>query len=202
MTRTWIRLLCLRCRKCGTGGYLLTSTSNHKFDSCVTDSSVLTNQHGPGRLTPPNSCSPSPSPNMHWPISMAQDVWPLPLALGPVHNFLRIKIFKTFVYTPFVLEKVWDWWHHTGCDITARIVKCGLKLYNKCLCLFWTSTWESVIDQLTNIDLTSCWRKKKKGFDAGLSFNHFIEVWRIFQQFTRFIWPFSSNLLTLIVQMI
>lgn len=38
---------CSRCRKCGTGGYLLTFTSNREFDSCATDFSVLTNQHGP-----------------------------------------------------------------------------------------------------------------------------------------------------------
>ena len=35
-----------RCRKCGTGGYLLTSTSSRVFASCATDSSALTNQHG------------------------------------------------------------------------------------------------------------------------------------------------------------
>lgn len=47
-----------RYRKCGTGGYLLTSTSNREFASCVTVSSVPTNQHGQWNLTPPTSCRP------------------------------------------------------------------------------------------------------------------------------------------------
>ncbi|KAG7243821.1 hypothetical protein INR49_007125 [Caranx melampygus] len=49
------------CRKCGTGGYLLTSTSNREFDSCATDSSVLTNQRGPG-----NRPSPLAVGSAHW----------------------------------------------------------------------------------------------------------------------------------------
>lgn len=51
---------CSRCRKCGTGGYLLTSTSSRKFNSCTTDSSVPTHQHGPGSLSPLTSYRPHP----------------------------------------------------------------------------------------------------------------------------------------------
>lgn len=50
----------LRCRKCGTGGYLLISTLSHMYDSCATDSSVPTNLPGPGNQTPPTSIMPHP----------------------------------------------------------------------------------------------------------------------------------------------
>lgn len=49
-----------RSRKCGTGGYLLTSTSSPEFDTCAIDSSVPTNHHGPGNQTPPTRCRPRP----------------------------------------------------------------------------------------------------------------------------------------------
>lgn len=51
--RSNVSFFCSRCRKCGTGGYLLTSTSSRKFDSCATDSSAPTNQHGPAAQAPP-----------------------------------------------------------------------------------------------------------------------------------------------------
>lgn len=49
-----------RSRKCGTGGYLLTSTSSPESDTCAIDSSVPTNHHGPGNQTPPTRCRPRP----------------------------------------------------------------------------------------------------------------------------------------------
>lgn len=51
--RSNVSFFCSRCRKCGTGGYLLTSTSSRKFDSCATDSSAPTNQHGLAAQAPP-----------------------------------------------------------------------------------------------------------------------------------------------------
>ena len=47
-----------RCRRCGTGGYLLTSTWSPGCTSCVIVSNARTNQHSSLPVTPPTSNSP------------------------------------------------------------------------------------------------------------------------------------------------
>lgn len=106
---------CFRCRKCGTGGYLLTSTSSHELDSCATDSSVPTNQHGPGKQIPPTSHRPR--------------------QLNDSGSMVFLKYLKVlFIDVYFVLESLkveinqvsaesppTTWWHHTGCDIIVTV---------------------------------------------------------------------------------